>query len=162
MQLDTEYLMAKYQKNLYLAAYSVLQNQADAQDAVQSTFLKYYQKDMDFENEEHIRHWLFRTVLNQAKDIRRAFWRRNRVSIDQIQETAQNQDDQAHELFNVICSLPAQERMVLQLYYYENYSAPEMAEMLSISEVAVRKRLSRARQKLKEKLKGDWNDEQEE
>ncbi|WP_323088543.1 sigma-70 family RNA polymerase sigma factor [Allobaculum sp. JKK-2023] len=162
MQLDTEYLMAKYQKNLYLAAYSVLQNQADAQDAVQSTFLKYYQKDMNFENEEHIRRWLFRTVLNQAKDIRRAFWRRNRVSIDQIQETAQHQDDQAHELFNVICSLPAQERMVLQLYYYENYSAPEMAEMLSISEAAVRKRLSRARQKLKEKLKGDWNDEQEE
>lgn len=40
MQLDTEYLMAKYQKNLSLAAYSVLQNQADAQDAVQSTFLK--------------------------------------------------------------------------------------------------------------------------
>lgn len=162
MQLDTEYLMAKYQKNLSLAAYSVLQNQADAQDAVQSTFLKYYQKDMDFENEEHIRRWLFRTVLNQAKDIRRAFWRRNRVSIDQIQETAQHQDDQAHELLNVICSLPAQERMVLQLYYYENYSAPEMAEMLSISEAAVRKRLSRARQKLKEKLKGDWNDEQEE
>ncbi len=161
MHLDTEYLIHKYQKNLYLAAFSVLQNQADAQDAVQMTYVKYYQQDLDYQDEEHIRKWLFKTVFNQAKDIRRAFWRRNRVSIDQVLEPAAQSKPEDQSLFEVVCTLPQKERVVLQLYYYENYSTKEIAQLLSISEAAVRKRLSRARKLLKEKLKGDWQDEQE-
>lgn len=162
MQPEPEYLIGKYQNNLYLAAYSVLQNPADAQDAVQMTFIKYLQQNTDFEDEEHVRKWLFRTVFNQAKDIRRSLFRRRSVPIDAIAEQPAAMESQAdRDLFEAVSALPAKERSVLQLYYYENYSTREIAELLSLSEAAVRKRLSRARNLLREKLKGDWENEPE-
>lgn len=71
MRIGVEYLIGRYKDHLFGAAFSVTQNGADAQDAVQDTFIRYYQSDMEFDNEEHIRLWLFRTVYNRAKDIRR-------------------------------------------------------------------------------------------
>lgn len=162
MRLDTEYVMKKYQHNLYLAAFSVLENSADAQDAVQMTLIKYHRLAMDFENEEHTRKWLFKTLFNQAKDLRRSFFRRRKVSLDSVQEAdLQPANEEDRTLFDAVCSLPAKERVVLQLYYYENYTTKEMSELLGLTEAAVRKRLSRARTLLKDKLKGDWDDENE-
>lgn len=161
MRLETEYVIHKYQQNLYLAAFSVLQNQADAQDALQMTFIKYHHQSGEFENEEHIRRWLFKTVFNQAKDLRRSFWRRNRTSLDEVAQDAAFEKPEDQELFMAVGQLPEKERMVLQLYYFENYSTKEMAQLLGQSEAAIRKRLSRARAKLKSLLKGGWNDEPE-
>lgn len=161
MHLETEYVMHAYQHSLYLAALSVLENTADAQDAAQLAMIKYHRANLEYEDEDHLRKWLFKTLFNQAKDIRRSFYRRHKVSLDAIAQTALWQDESDRSLFEALCTLPAKERVVLQLYYYENYTTKEMSEMLSISEAAVRKRLMRARRALKEKLKGDWDDEQE-
>lgn len=69
MRLPVEYVVPKYQTNLYQAAFAILQDFADAQDAVQMVFIKYHRLNLDYENEDHIRRWLFRSALNQAKDI---------------------------------------------------------------------------------------------
>lgn len=49
MRLPVEYLVPKYQDNLYQAAFAVLQNCADAQDAVQLVFIKYHRLEQEFE-----------------------------------------------------------------------------------------------------------------
>ncbi len=160
MKLPAEYLIPQYQDRLYGAAFAVLQNGADAADAVQMTFIKYVDKDLEYKDEEHIRAWLFKTVINQAKDIRRSFFRSHKVSIEAaINLHFEQEEDQT--LFETVCQLPEKDRTVLQLYYYEDYPIKEIARILGIRESNVKKRLSRARSKLKNVLQENWNDENE-
>lgn len=160
MKPTVESIIPAYLDNLYQAAYAVLQNMADAQDAVQLTFIKYHEKDLDFESEEHMRRWLFRTVLNQAKDTRRSFWRKNRTELNES-ITAIFETPEDRQLFEEVSALPPSYRVVLQLYYYEDFSVKEIAQMIHLSQAAVKKRLSRGRQLLKNHLKGESEHEQD-
>ena len=56
-----------YQRHLYAAAFSIGQNQMDAEDVTQETFVQYYTSRKEFENEQHIRAWTLRVVINRAK-----------------------------------------------------------------------------------------------
>ncbi len=155
MKLTVEYLIPKYQDSLYQAAFSILQNPADAQDAVQITMIRYHQIRQDFEDEEHIRKWLFRCVLNAAKDIRRAFWRRSRCSLDETIASIEFETIQDRSLFETVCALPEKYRVVIQLFYYEEFSIREISELTGTSESNVKKRLSRARNMLRSELNAE-------
>jgi RNA polymerase sigma-70 factor (ECF subfamily) len=154
MRLPVEYVVPKYQTNLYQAAFAILQDFADAQDAVQMVFIKYHRLNLDYENEDHIRRWLFRSALNQAKDIRRSFWRKNQTELtDDVHQTAAlYQDPLDRHLFESVSRLPEKYRVMLQLFYYEEFSIREIAEVTALSEAAVKKRLSRGRKMLREML----------
>ena len=65
--------------------------------------------------------------------------------------------EERRQLTAAVMALPEKYRTVIHLFYYEDYSGAEIAEMLGLSEANVRKQLSRAREMLKEKLKEDWN-----
>lgn len=160
MKLPVEYVIKKYQDRLYGAAYSLLQNSADAKDAVQMAYIKFVSDSADFADEEHIRSWLFRCTLNQAKDIQRAFWRRNKRDL-QDYENFSFETEKDQNLFETVSKLPAKYRVVLQLFYYEDYSIEEISNILQISTSNVKKRLSRARKMLKERLLEEWDDENE-
>lgn len=82
MKLPVERLIPEYEDCLYKATFAQLQDPADSPDAVQLTFIKYHQSALDFQDPEHIRRWRFCTVLNQVRDICRAFWRRSRAELD--------------------------------------------------------------------------------
>ncbi len=64
------------------------------------------------------------------------------------------------ELFLAVLALPQKYRIVVHLYYYEEYSVREIADLLAIRETTVQTRLMRARAKLREKLKEAWNNEE--
>lgn len=154
MRLPVEVLVPRYQNNLYQTAFAVLQDPADAQDAVQLVFIKYHRLDLEYENEDHIRRWLFRLVLNQAKDIRRSFWRSHRAELTEAvnQTAAQYQAPEDRHLFESVSRLPEKYRIMLQLFYYEEFSIREIADVTALSEAAVKKRLSRGRMMLREML----------
>ena len=69
MRQPVQQLIQLYQNNLFTAAFNICQNQMDAEDAVQETFVQYYTSRKEFENEQHIRAWLLRVVINKAKNI---------------------------------------------------------------------------------------------
>ena len=75
MRQPVQQLIQLYQNNLFTAAFNICQNQMDAEDAVQETFVQYYTSRKEFENEQHIRAWLLRVVINKAKNINRTFWK---------------------------------------------------------------------------------------
>lgn len=163
MRLPAELLIARYSQNLFGAAFAVLKNAADAEDAVQDALIKYHQSDLQFEDEEHIRAWLFRCTINRAKDMRRSFFRSHKVSLENYENYVNTLSFETREdgqLFETVMSMPYKERIVLQLFYYEDYSIREIASVLDIKEDAAKKRLSRARKKLKEILEEEWEDEQ--
>ena len=106
MRQPVQQLIQLYQNNLFTAAFNICQNQMDAEDAVQETFVQYYTSRKEFENEQHIRAWLLRVVINKAKNINRTFWKKNKCSLEDYMETLSFPDSQSRDLFEEVMKLP--------------------------------------------------------
>lgn len=160
MRQSVQELFETYRDSLYILAFNVCKNAEDAKDVVQDTFMQYYTVKKEFENEQHIRAWLIRVTVNKAKNVNRTFWRRNKVSIEEYMASLEFDTPESEELFETVMQLPDKYRVVVHLFYYEDYSVHEIAEILNLSESNVKVRLSRARSLLREKLREEWeNDE---
>ena len=64
------------------------------------------------------------------------------------------------ELFETVMKLPRKYRIVIHLFYYEDYTVHEIADILRITESNVKVRLSRGRGMLKETLREEWEDDE--
>lgn len=155
MKPPLEQLVKDYQNRLYIAAFNMCRNVEDAKDVVQDTFLQYYTISKDFESEEHIRAWLFRVAVNRAKDVTKSFWHRNKLSLEDFEETLTFEAPEDKDLFDSVMRLPEKYRTVIHFFYYEDMSVKEIADLLQISENNVKTRLCRGRQLLGDLLKED-------
>ena len=153
-------LEERYRDNLFAIAFNVCKNAADADDVVQDTFLQYYLTRKKFDNEQHIRAWLIRVAINKAKNINRSFWRQHKRPLEEYIETLVFTAPGDRELFETVMELPEKYRIVIHLYYYEDYSINEIAGVLKLTESNVKVRLLRGRQMLKEALKEEWKNDQ--
>lgn len=152
-------LVERYQNNLYAVAFNICKNQEDAEDVVQDTFLQYHMSKKEFESEQHIRAWLIRVAINKAKNVTLTFWRRNKSSLEEYMETLNFENQESEHLFEAVMQLPEKYRIVIHLFYYEDYSVREIGKILKISESNVKVRLSRGRMLLRETLKEEWDDD---
>lgn len=159
MRIKTDILVEKYKNALYAAAFSACGHPQDAEDAVQESFIRYHSMKKEFESEAHIRAWLLRVAINQARSLRRALHRRAALPLEDYADTLSFPSPEDRGLFETVMGLPEKYRVVLHLYYYEDYSVREIAALLSVREGSVKTRLSRARAMLKEILKEDWADD---
>ncbi len=159
MKQTVQELVALYQNSLFAAAFNVCKNAQDAEDIVQDTFIQYYTMKKEFDDEQHIRAWLLRVAINKAKNASHTFWRRNKLSLDDYMETLTFETPQSENLFETVMQLPEKYRIVIHLFYYEDYSVREIADILRLSESNVKVRLSRGRSLLKKVLKEEWDDD---
>ena len=159
MREPVQKLIERYQNNLFVVAFNVCKNAQDAEDVVQDTFIQYHANKKDFESEQYIRAWLIRVVINKAKNMNRTFWRQNKMSLEDYMETLTFETPESENLFETVMKLPEKYRIVIHLFYYEDYSIQEMADILQISQSNVKVRLSRGRALLKEVLKEEWEDD---
>ena len=160
MRLETQALAEQYRDRLFAAAFQACGNAADAEDAAQEALLRYHLSDKEFENQEHIRAWLLRVAVNWAKNISRSFWRRNTLPLEEYMETLTFDCQESREIFREVMALPEKYRLVIHLYYYEDYSVEEIGRILGIRVSNVKVRLSRGRQMLKATLQEVWDDDQ--
>ena len=156
MRQSVQELFEKYQDNLYIIAFNVCKSVEDAKDVVQDTFIQYYMAKKEFDNEQHIRAWLIRVAINKAKNVNGTFWRKNKMSLEDYMETLEFETPESEELFETVMQLPEKYRIVIHLFYYEEYTVHEIAGILKLSESNVKVRLSRGRSLLKEKLQEEW------
>lgn len=159
MRQTVQELATLYQSNLFAVSFNICKNAQDAEDIVQDTFVQYYTTKKEFESEQHIRAWLIRVAVNKAKNVTRTFWRRNKISIEDYMETLVFETPEAENLFETVMHLPEKYCIVIHLYYYEDYTVREIADILKLSESNVKIRLSRGRALLKEALKEEWDDD---
>lgn len=160
MKLPTEQVIERYKDVLFRIAYNICRSEADADDAVQDCFIKYHNQLMDFDSEEHIKAWLIRVTINLSKNLISSFWHRNTVNWEEYMESMPFEDAHDSDLFRVVMEMPQKYRIPIHLFYYEDYSIKEIAEIINCPENTVKSQLNRGRKLLKKALKEEWEDEQ--
>lgn len=150
---DPGALAREYAPAVYRLAYARTGSRADAEDVMQEVFLRVVKTRPVFDSAAHARAWLLRVAANCANDLFRLPWRRREEPL-QEDMTAPEAPEQG-SVTQAVLSLPARYRIPVHLYYYEGYSVAETARLLGKSEGTVKSRLFRARELLRETLKGE-------
>ena len=148
-----EELVNKHENTLFRAALAILGDVHGAEDAVQDAFLRYLEKRPELKDENHERAWLLKVTANLCKSALRAKTRHPTVELLDVYPAP---DEDSRELVEAVLELPANQRAAVHLFYYEGYSTEEIAAILGQRPGTVRSHLSRARETLRQKLKGDF------
>ena len=127
-------LVDLYADTILRISYSYLKQTCDAEDICQTVFLKYLTNDCTFDSIDHEKAWIIRTTINACKDYLKSAHFRRTVALDAAAAVA---------------GLPEQYRISLYLFYYEEYSAREIAQVMGKSEANITQYLSRGRRKLR-------------
>lgn len=135
---------------MYRLAFSIVGNDADAQDAVGDTVVKAYEKIQTLRKKESVQSWLMQILVNNSRNIvKKRRWKLLENEMEDLEDSGAFKSD---EMWPLVMELPEEFRIVVALYYYQNFSVKEIGKMLKISEGTVKSRLSRGREKLSKLL----------
>ena len=138
---NVEDALSRHGQRIMHLAWSYLHNRSDAEDVLQETMIRYMKSQQSFQDEEHEKAWLLRVASNLCKNLLRSRAHEG----GEIPETL---------VYEAVRSLPEKYREVIHLFYYEDASTAEIAEILGKNESTVRSLLRRAR-KMLEKILAD-------
>ena len=141
-------LVRLYADLILRLSFSYLKQTYDAEDICQTVFLKYITNNMTFDSIEHEKAWIIRTAINACKDHVKSSWFRRTVALEDAAAVAAPAVPDSW-LLDAMKELPEKYRISLYLYYYEEYSAREIADVMGVSESAVDQYLTRGRRKLR-------------
>ena len=115
------------------------------------------QSQKPLENDAHLRGWLVVTASNVCKNMRHSWLWQKRQEVEDWEEVlkSDNQTPEETAVLKALMQLPEKYKTVLYLYYYEEYSCKEIAEMMQKKESTVRSLLKRGREALQKKIGGD-------
>lgn len=154
-------LMLRWQLPLRAFLYRHLQNEADALDLAQDTFVRIYRHREAYREGARFSTWMFQIALNLCRDHGRRRTRRPLVALDAAPEQTDSHPspdssalaaERTAAVRAAIAALPENLRAPLLLSAYENLSHIEIAETLRASPKAVETRLARAREQLRHTL----------
>ena len=147
---DLEEVVHTYADMLYRICLTMLKNPWEAEDVVQDTFLKYYQSDKVFESAEHRKAWLITVAVNECKNLLGFFRRHQEVSWEEWHECVQAPPSAESDILEALLKLPPKHRIVMTLYYVEEYKVQEIADILHLTTSAVKMRLQKGRKLLQD------------
>jgi len=166
---DFETLYQRHSREVWALAYARWMNADTAMDIAQEAFMRLWKKLEEGEEIVNPRAWLLRVARNLAEDYAKSAFRRNGTSPPQTmngvqsRETAPLEKLEREETFaqlrDVLEEMPRPDREILTLRYALEYNTGEIADLLGINATAVHMRLSRARQRLAERLKAQGVDD---
>lgn len=149
----------RYADMVYRLALSQMKNRADADDLFQEVFVRLVGNVHKLESWEHTKAWLIRVTANCARKHFDQYWNKNVFGMEDAEQVGSEAvNDVAageHPVRLAVESLPPKYRLVIHLFYYEQFSVREIAKMTDQKESTVKSRLFRAREMLKELLEGD-------
>jgi len=167
MQRLAQELEAHY-VTLLKIAYTYVKNREMAEDIVQDVCEKALQQTAEFRGEASYKTYLIRMTINRSYDCLRS-WKYKQLSLSntviqllhlETPERKAMQNDEKAQLGLQVLKLKPKYREVLVLYYYEDFTTLEIAQILAIPEATIRTRLKRGREQLKGKLElkgGQWD-----
>ena len=143
-----------YGNPLYRLCFVMLRNESDAEDAVQETFIRYLQKAPRFEAPDHEKAWLITVAANQCRDLLRFRKRHPQIDSDALPEVSARSSDSG--ILEALMALPEKFRIVLTLYYVEEYHIDEIARIIGKTPSAVKMRLQKGRKLLEELYRKEY------
>ncbi len=138
-------LVLESEQTLYRVSMSMLKNESDCEDAVQTAILTAYEKLSDLKHEEYFKTWLVRILINVCHKQLRFHSRHTELSEDLPAEA----NNTSREVRDAIDRLPEKIRQTVVLYYIEEFSVKEIKQILKIPEGTVKSRLSKGRDLLR-------------
>lgn len=158
-------VMRHYLPMVYRIAFTRLGNAADAEDAAQDVFVRYFKADKTFETEEHRKAFLIRCAVNRANSYAKSAHSKHTAHTDALEnlpDDALKTDDTTadaalkaelyREVLAAVMRLAPDYRTAIYLFYFEDMTVAQIAEATRSRENTVKSRLSRAREKLKAEL----------
>ncbi|MEH6992473.1 sigma-70 family RNA polymerase sigma factor [Neobacillus drentensis] len=155
-------IMNQYGQEILQLAYSYVNNKAIAEDLTQDIFVKCYNALHTYSGKSKLRTWLWRIAINHCKDFLRSWYNRNVVvtgddltangTKKELVEQAVIQKEEGDQLISEIMKLPIKYREVIYLFYYQELTIIEIAELTDTGANTVKTRLRRAKELLKERL----------
>lgn len=151
-----EQLMNSYGNSILRMCFLYLKDYHLAEDAAQETFIKAMYAYDSFHHQSSEKTWLTQIAINCCKNIMRTKW--FRLSRNNLKENIQNTDNSLETILEkdniskAIMMLNVNDRKLILLYYYQELSMKEIAEIIGKSENVVIQRVNRARGKLKKIL----------
>ena len=150
-------LVTAYQQRLYRVIRRQVPSHEDADDVMQNTFLKVFRHLDRFEGRSELFTWMYRIAQNELHD----FFKRNAkmklVTLDHQmdirEEPALDAEEVLRSLERVVSSLPERQQMVFRMRYYDELSYKQMAEILQLTEGALKASFHHAVKKIEEEFK---------
>ena len=150
--MSVEEVFDKYCNTVYRLAYARVGNKYDAEDILQTVFLKLCSEKRSFSDSEHLKAWLLTVTVNSSKNLLKSAWMR---LTDSLNDSITAPKHEVSWVYTEVLSLPVKYRTVIHLHYFEGYSCSEIAAITNTTEATVKTRLKRARERLGKTLKGE-------
>jgi RNA polymerase sigma-70 factor, ECF subfamily len=162
IEVEIERLMGEYGDIVLKTSYLYLKDMQRAEDAFQEVFIKIYKKYGSFKGNSSEKTWIMSITINVCKDMLRSSWLKRVFLMDNL--AAEKDEDavdvkvikgiEEESLFKEVMALSPYLKDVVILYYYQEFKTVDISKVLGIAEGTVRSRLHRAREILKNKLRG--------
>ena len=149
----------RYADMVYRLALTQMKNRTDADDLFQEVFVRLVSHIQDLESWEHVKAWLIRVTINCAKKHFDQYWNKNVDYMDEPERVADEDTGyglaEDHPVRTAVQKLPPKYRLVIHLYYFEERTVAEIAELTGQKESTVKSQMHRAREMLRGLLKED-------
>ena len=159
-------LMEQHERRMYAVALRMCGNREDAQDCLQEAMLRVYRAIGGFKGQSSFSTWVYRITMNTCLDELRRKKNSQSASLDNLLEMGWSPTDDSNapekqamrselrrNLNRAIQELPEEMRAAVVLRDIQGFSYDEIARMLEINVGTIKSRISRGREKLREKLK---------
>ena len=135
-------LILNSENQLYATAKIILENDEDCADAISETIVKAFEKRETLKKENYAKTWLIRILINECYSLLRRQKKYVTMETTEIPERKQPEKTDYSELYQAVSELKEELKLPVILYYAEDFSIKEIAEILEITEGAVQKRLA--------------------
>lgn len=123
-----------YKNDIYRLVYSYTKNKSDSDDITQNIFIKLYNhNEILRRQDEDIKKWLIKVAINECKTFLLSSWKKKIIAFVEKQENTLSITLPNNDLLEAILQLPKRYRIIIFLYYYEDYKIKEISEMLNLS-----------------------------
>lgn len=147
-----DYVYNEYAKELYNIAYGYTCNRDDSIDIMQNAYVVLLESNKKFESNEHIKYFLIRVTINESLDLLKSASKKRVIKNNDVvvnfPET--KKEELPYDLSEIVNTLPEKYKTIIILHYYDDMKIKDISNVLKISEPAVKKRLERARNLIKE------------
>ena len=156
-----DYVYNEYAKELYTIAYGYTHNRDDSIDIMQNAYVVLLEANKKFESNEHIKYFLIRVTINESLDLLKSASKKRVIKNNDVVVNfpVTKKEELPYDLSEIVNTLPEKYKTIIILHYYDYMKIKDISNVLKISEPAVKKRLERARNLIKEIVERNYKND---